>query len=119
MYESTVLTSHFHNVMTTEPQQHNLLTEVQEVQHVNNINLTTEAQEAQHFNNVNPTTEAQEAKHLNYYIIITITICLFGIPGNLIIIKIMRGKGYNKMTHSIICVALAIINSAYLLYLLF
>ncbi len=126
MNESTVLTCHFHNMMTTEPQQvHNmsnmtttepqqlnLLTEVQEVQHLN-INLTTETQETQHLNNVNPIYSSY-----NYIIIITITVCLFGIPGNLVIMKIMTGKGFNKMAHSIICVALAIINSAYLLYML-
>ncbi len=109
---TTTEAEQLHNMTTTEPPHLNLTTEAQEDQHHNNNSLTTEAQQAQDLNNVNLIYS------YNYYVILRITICIFGIPGNFIIIKIMRGKGFNKMAHSILCVALAIINSVYLLYVL-
>ncbi len=48
---------------------------------------------------------------------IMISICAIGIPGNLIIIKIMTGPPFRDMSHSIICLALAITDMSYLSFL--
>ncbi len=47
----------------------------------------------------------------------TICICILGLPGNLLIIKIMKEPPFSQMSHSIICVALALADIYYLIYL--
>ncbi len=86
----TTLTSLASNIITTP----------------SHLNLTTVAQEVQD-NNDNLIYSVR-----NYMLL---TIFLFGIPGNIISVKIMRGKGFNKMAHSIICAALGIVNALYLI----
>ncbi len=49
---------------------------------------------------------------------VTIFICILGLPGNILIIKIMKVPPFNEMAHSIICTTLAIADLYYLIYLL-
>ena len=48
----------------------------------------------------------------------TICICILGLPGNLLIIKIMKAPPFHETSHGIICVALALSDLYYLIYLL-
>ncbi len=49
---------------------------------------------------------------------LNICICILGLPGNLLIIKVMKRSPLNEMSHSIICMALAVADLYYLIYLL-
>ena len=47
-----------------------------------------------------------------------ISMCVLGIPGNLVIIIIMKRPPFHEMPHSVICLAIAVTDLCYLIYIM-
>ena len=64
-------------------------------------------------NATTPNTELGELDHMTIAAYFAIAIATFGIFGNITIIKFMASKPFSGMAHSILCVALAIVDLSY------